>query len=45
MVVRMLERTEATVRARVAMYKSVGQSVLLYVSVSLVVTGKMLKVQ
>ena len=38
MVVRVLEKTGATVRTRGAMYKAVVQSVLLYVSKSWVVT-------
>ena len=41
---RVLERTGATVRARGAMYKAVAQSVLLYRSNSWVVTREMLKV-
>ena len=44
MIVRVLEKKVATVRAQGMMYKSVDQLVLLYVSESWVVTGKMLKV-
>ena len=44
MIVRVLERTGATVWARREMYKAVAQSVLLYVSKIWVVTGEMLKV-
>ena len=44
MLVVVLERTGATVHARVAMYKAVAQLVLLYGSESWVFTGKMLKV-
>ena len=44
MIVRVLERTGAMVRARGAMYKVVVQSVLLYCIDSWLVTGEMLKV-
>ena len=44
MVVRVLERTVATVWAQRAMYKEVAQSVILYNSKSWVVTGEMIKV-
>ena len=44
MVVRVLERTGATVQARGEMYKSLEQSVILYVTESWVATGKVLKV-
>ena len=43
MIARVLERMGATVHARVAMYKAMAQSVLLYVSEIWVVTGDMLK--
>ena len=43
MIERVIEITLATVRAREAMYKSVGQSVLLYGRESWVVTGEILK--
>ena len=43
-VARVLERTVATVRAQGEMYKAVAQSVLLYGSKRLVVTGEMIKV-
>ena len=44
MVVRVLERTGATVQAWGAMYKAVAQSVILYGRNIWVVTGEMLKV-
>ena len=44
MIVRVLERTGAMVRARGAIYKAVAQLVLLYGSESWVVNGDMLKV-
>ena len=44
MVVKMLERTGATVRSWGAMYKAVAQSVILYGSKIWVVTGETLKV-
>ena len=44
MIVRVLVKTVATVRARGMMYKAMDQSVLLYRSESLVVTGEMRKV-
>ena len=40
----MTEKTKATVQDRWVMYKALEQSVILYVSDRLVVTGKMLKV-
>ena len=44
MVARVLENTEATVRSRGLMYKSVAQSVILYGSDIWVVTGDFFKV-
>ena len=44
MIVRVIERAGETVRAWVSMYKSVAQSMLLYISKSWLVTGDMLKV-
>ena len=44
MVVRVLEKTGATVQARGMMYKAVANLVLLYGSGIWVVTGEMLKV-
>ena len=44
MVARLLENTEATVRSRGLMYKSVAQSVILYGSDIWVVTGDIFKV-
>ena len=44
MILRVLESTGATLRARGAMYKALAQLVLLYGSNSWVVMGEMLKV-
>ena len=44
MVLRVMERTGATMRSQGEMYKAVAESVLLYGSKSWVVTGDMLKV-
>ena len=44
MIVRVIERTGATVRGRGAMYKAIVLLVLLYESKSWVVTGEMLNI-